>query len=89
LRCSQFIGNVEQAEMVDQAYFPRAPAGPGVKGISTQEAGVRGVSTSFNGILGLTLGATSGVSGIQFSSEDGSGVFGESVVGTGLDGLKL
>lgn len=63
--------------------------GAGMKGVSTQEAGVRGVSTSYNGIVGLTLGAASGVSGFQFSSEDGSGVFGESVVGAGVDGFSF
>jgi len=63
--------------------------GAGVKGVSTQEAGVRGLSTSSNGILGLTFGTASGVSGFQFSSEDGSGVFGESVVGAGVDGFSF
>ena len=63
--------------------------GAGVKGISTQEAGVRGLSTSFNGVQGLTLGAASGVSGFQFSDQDGSGVFGESIVGTGVEGFSF
>jgi len=63
--------------------------GPGVKGMSTQEAGVRGLSTSFTGVLGTTLGAASGVTGFQFSAEEGSGVLGESIVGAGVDGVGL
>jgi hypothetical protein len=63
--------------------------GAGVKGISTQDAGVRGMSTSFNGVLGLTFGEAAGVSGLQFSDQDGSGVFGESIVGVGVDGFSF
>ena len=44
---------------------------------------------SFTGVLGTTFGAFSGVSGFQLSSQDGSGVFGESVVGTGVDGFSF
>jgi hypothetical protein len=64
-------------------------AGAGVKGTSTRDVGVRGLSSSFNGVLGLTFGAASGVSGFQFSDQNGSGVFGESVVGTGVQGFSF
>jgi hypothetical protein len=63
--------------------------GPGVKGFSKQQVGVQGSSMSSNGMLGLTFGLGSGVAGLQFTDEEeGSGVFGESVVGAGVHGFS-
>jgi hypothetical protein len=60
----------------------------GVTGLSDKGIGVRGECESANAIEALTLGDGYGLAALHFSTDPGGGVFGQSVLGNGVEGYS-
>jgi hypothetical protein len=64
-------------------------SGPGVHGRSDDGVGVSGVSGSTDATRGITYGDGYGHYGLHFSTQPGGGVFGISVLGSGVEGFTF
>jgi len=64
-------------------------AGPAVHGTSDVGVGVSGVSGSTNATEGVTYGEGYGHYSLHFSAQPGGGVFGVSVLGSGVEGFTF